>query len=407
MAAPLEGITVLDWTQWQMGPWAAAMLGDLGAEVIHIENRDTGDHGRELKFAGMLELPENRAAYFEVNNRGKKSIAIDLMKKEGKEALYRMVKKADVFLHNFRQGVPEKLGMDYETLSGHNPLLIYAAASGYGPNGPESREPAFDLVGLARSGIMTAMGGPDTPPQSIAGAIADQMGGIMTAYGILAAIIARERLGVGQKVDVSHLGSMMTLLGMAIGISLYHQQDLTSIFKVNREEVRNPLWNYYPCADGTWIMLGMLQPDRKWTAFCKGLGIEHLEKDPKFENAVKRMDNAAELIAIMDKIFLTKTASQWVQALKAAGDIICTPVQGIYDLQNDPQVIANNYILDADHEIFGPVKVLGLPMHLSKTPGSVTCEAPAFGQHTEEVLMDLAGYAWEEIAALKEKGVII
>jgi CoA:oxalate CoA-transferase len=407
MTAPLEGITVLDWTQWQMGPWAAAMLADLGADVIHIENRHTGDHGRELKFAGMLELPEDRAAYFEVNNRGKRSIAIDLVKKEGKEALYRMVKNTDVFLHNFRQGVPEKLGLDYETLNRCNPLLIYAAASGYGPNGPESNEPAFDLVGLARSGIMFAMGGPDTPPQSIAGAIADQMGGIMTAYGILAAIIARERQGVGQKIDVSHLGSMMTLLGLGIGISLYHQQDLTPIFKVNREEVRNPLWNYYPCADGTWLMLGMLQPDRKWAAFCKGMGIEHLEKDPKFEDAVKRMGNAAELIALLDKLFLSKTASAWVKTLKDAGDIICTPVQSINDLPTDPQVIANNYILDADHDVFGPVKVLGLPVQLSKTPGAVKCEAPAFGQHTEEVLMDLGGYTWEEIAVLKEKEVII
>ncbi len=407
MTAPLEGIIVLDWTQWQMGPLAAAMLADLGATVIHIESKATGDHGRELKFAGLLELPEERAAYFEVNNRGKKSIAIDLMKKEGREALYRMVKNADIFLHNFRQGVPEKLGLDYETLNRHNPRLIYAAASGYGPKGPESREPAFDLVGLARSGIMMMMGGADTPPQSIAGAIADQMGGIMTAYGILTAIIARERLGVGQKVDVSHLGSMMALQGLAIGISLYHKKNLTEVWKVDRKKVRNPLWNHYPCKDGTWIMLGMLQPDRKWTAFCKGMGIEHLEKDPKYENAEKRVENSAELIALLDDLFSKKTASEWVKILKDAGDIICTPVQSIYDLENDPQVLANDYILNTRHDIFGPVKVLGMPVHLSKTPGKVKCEAPSFGQNTEEVLMDLGGYSWEEIEELKNKDVII
>lgn len=195
MAAPLDGIIVLDWTQWQMGPVAAAMLADLGAFVIHIENRATGDHGRNLKFPGIDELPEGKAAYFETNNRGKKSIAIDLIKEEGKEIIYRLVKKSDVFLHNFRQGVPEDLKLDYETLSQYNPKIIYAASSGFGPNGPEAKEPAFDLLGIARSGIMTMLGGPDTPPLSIAGAIADQMGAVMTAYGILAAIVARERFG--------------------------------------------------------------------------------------------------------------------------------------------------------------------------------------------------------------------
>jgi CoA:oxalate CoA-transferase len=407
MTAPLEGITVLDWTQWQMGPWATAMLADLGARVIHIENKETGDGGRYLKFPGVPELPEERSAYFEVNNRGKEGIALDLMKKEGRAVLYRLVEKADVFVHNFRQGVPEKLELDYETLKAYNPKLIYAAASGYGPSGPESMEPAFDMIGLARCGIMTMLGGNDTPPLTIGGAIADQMGGIMTAYGILAAIVARERLGMGQQVDVSHLGSMMTLQGLTLGMQLHHKQDLTGYFKTDREKARNALWNHYPCKDGTWIMLGMLVPDEKWPVVCKALGIAHLEKDPKFESIETRMANAAELVAVMDEIFLTKTAREWTKILKDTGDVICTPVQRTPDLENDPQVKANDYIVDVPHEVFGPSKALGLAVQLSETPGEVTCEAPALGQNTEEVLMDLGGLSWEEIEALKEKDVIL
>ena len=199
MAGPLEGIRILDWTQWQQGPVATAMLADLGAEVIHIELPVAGDGGRGLKLVGKPEQLQGRTAYFECNNRGKRSITLDLAKEKGQKVLYRLVKNSDVFVHNFRQGMPERLGLDYETLCQYNPKLIYAAASGFGPKGPDAKEPAFDYIGLARSGIMTMMGEADMPPLLIQLGIADQMGAIMTAYGVLAAIIARERLGVGQQ----------------------------------------------------------------------------------------------------------------------------------------------------------------------------------------------------------------
>lgn len=409
MTAPLEGITILDWTQWQMGPWASTMLADLGARVIHIENKATGDGGRYLSPPGVPGMPDGRTAYFEINNRGKESIALDLILKEGQEIIYRLVKNADVFLHNFRQGVPEKLQLDYNTLVEYNPKLIFAAASGYGPEGPEATEPAYDIIGQARSGIMTMVGDPDseTPPMIVGGAIADQMGAIMTAYGILAAIVARERLGLGQQVDVSHLGSMMTLQGLAIGTQLYHRRDLSFWTKMGREKARNPLWNYYPCKDETWIAVGNLQPEKKWPILCNALDITHLEKDPKFDSIESRMENAAELVSILDDIFITKTARDWIKVLRATGDIICTPVQSTMDLENDPQVTANEYIIDAHHDVFGPTKVLGLPIRLSRTPGEIKCVAPTFGQNTEEVLMDLGGYSWEEIEAFKEKNVII
>ncbi len=405
MATPLEGIRILDWTQWQMGTVATSMLADLGAEVIHIEDKNLGDAGRGLSRVrgASIELANGRNAYFEYNNHNKKGIAVDLKKPEGKEMIYRLVKNSDVFVHNFRQGVPERLGLGYETLCQHNAKLIYAALSGYGPNGPEAKEPAFDYLGLARSGIMTAVGEPDSPPSSFYGGMADQMGAIMAAYGVLAALMARERHDVGQKIDISHLGSMMMLQGLGLAFMNFSGIKET---RSERKKVANPLWNHYLCKDQKWLVLGMLQPDRQWPAVCQALNIEHLEKDPKFENQDVRRDNCEELIAIMDQVFITKTSKDWMKLLKEAGDVICTPVQEIPDLLEDPQTWANDYFIKYDHKDLGEITGMGLPVQFSQTPGEVRLEAPHFGEHTEMVLLEVGGYTWEEIAALKEKEVI-
>jgi len=404
MAKPLDGIRVLDWTQYQQGTVATAMLADLGAEVIHIEDRILGDPGRGVRSgAGPYVLPEGKSAYFETFNRGKKSIAIDVAREKGKQIIYRLVKNSDVFVHNFRQGVPEKLRLDYETLRQHNPKLIYAASSGFGPKGPEAKEPAFDTLGIARSGIMTMVGEPDMPPLQIWLGIADQAGAIFTAYGVVVALLVRERLGIGQKVDASLLGSMVFLEGFNVGLGLYLGQEIA---RPSRKKALNPLFNYYPCKDNKWIMLAMPQSDRYWPTVCKALGIEHLEADPRFENMEKRQENCEQLIAIIDEIFLTKSPSEWMSILKAAGDTICTPVQSVPDLVNDPQVLANDYIIDCNHEVLGPAKVVGIPIQFSETPGAVKCEAPEFGQHTEEVLIEIGGYNWEDITRLREEGVI-
>ena len=405
MATPLEGIRILDWTQWQMGTVATALLADLGAEVIHIEDKKLGDAGRGLsKARGIsLDLGYGRNAYFEYNNHGKKGIAVDLKKDEGKEMIYRLAKNSDVFVHNFRQGVPERLGLGYDILSRHNPKLIYAALSGYGPNGPEAKEPAFDYLGLARSGIMTAVGEPDAPPASFTGGIADQMGAIMAAYGVLAAIVARERHGQGQKIDVSHLGSMMTLQGLTLAILNFTGKFME---REERTKVGNPMWNHYLCSDGRWLVLGMLQPDRQWPALCKAMGIEHLEKDPKFESMEARTENSEEIIAVMDKIFVTRSSREWMKLLKEAGDVICTPVQEVSDLLDDPQTWANDYLIKYDHRDLGSITGTGVPIQFSKTPGKVRLEAPQFGEHTDLVLVEVAGYTREEIAELKDKDVI-
>jgi crotonobetainyl-CoA:carnitine CoA-transferase CaiB-like acyl-CoA transferase len=409
MAGVLDGIRIIDWTQWQMGTAATVMMAELGAEVIHVESRLTGDNGRYLKTSIKTDLPGGRNAYFETNNRGKKSLTLDLSKSEGKSILYKLIENSDVFVHNFRQGVPEKLQMDYETLVKHNPKIIYVSASGYGPRGPESIEPAFDMVGLARSGISSLISTEDNPNLPFHGGIADQVGAIMVAYGILAALLARERFGIGQKVDVSHLGSMMALLGLNIGMGLLSMPEVPpnqTAVRITRKNTPNPLWNYYKCKDGRWLCLGMLQPDVKWSVVCKALGIEHLEKDPRYLNQDVRRENCSSLISVMDDIFIMKTADEWMKHLKETGDIICTPVQTLLDLRKDPQVLANNYLVELEHATLGKVKVRNCPIEMSQTPATIKAEAPELGQHTEEILNEICGYSWEEIGKLRDKEII-
>jgi crotonobetainyl-CoA:carnitine CoA-transferase CaiB-like acyl-CoA transferase len=403
MPMPLDGIRVIDWTIWQQGPVCSAMLGDLGADVIKIEERVGGDPGRGMAKLSGIDLADRPNFYFEANNRNKRGITLDLKKPEAREIVYQLAAKSDVFVQNFRKGVAGRLGLDYATLKGHNPKLIYATATGYGPDGPESGDPSFDQLGLARSGIMLAAGEPDMPPLAIAGGIADQMGAIMLAYGVLAALLARERFGVGQEVDASHLGSMMQLQGLSVAARLMWG---FAIPRMPRKYQANPLWNHYQCQDARWICLGMLQPDRYWADFCRVLGRPELATDERFDNLRVRAANAGAAIEILDAVFATKPLAEWMRILRAGGDFIFCQVNAVDDLPNDPQVQANHYVADFDHPRFGATQVMGLPVRLRETPGSIRRPAPEFGEHTEDVLIELLGYSWEQITALKEREVI-
>ncbi|MDO8472405.1 MAG: CoA transferase [Dehalococcoidia bacterium] len=405
MAGPLTGIRILDWTIWQQGPLATAMLGDLGAEVIKIEDRRAGDPGRGVKekLHGTTAEEAGRNFFFETNNRNKRSIAVDLSRPKGKELVYRLVQKSDVFVQNFRMGVAARLGMDYQTLSIHNPLLIYAGASGWGLNGPDAALPSFDIVVQARSGFMHAGTEPGAPHR-IRGAMADQMSAVMLAYAILAALMGRERLGVGQEIHVSQLSSMLTLQGLLVNQLLITGEEQP---QNPRTAFSNPLSNVYECNDKRWIALALLQGDRYWHDFCEAVGITHLEKNPKFENQKKRDENRTELISILDKLFATKNREEWLSILRQYKDLVIGPVNSVTEAVNDPQVAANNYVTNFNHPVWGPTKMLNVPISFSKTPVGMTREAPEFGQHTEEILLDVCGYKWEEIALLKEDGAIV
>ncbi len=400
---PLDGILVVDWTIWQQGPVASSMLGDLGADVIKVEERVGGDPGRGMLRSAGLDLTDRPNFYFEANNRNKKSIAVDLKTPEGLEIVRRLADRADVFVQNFRKGVAERLGLGAAELCARNPRLIYASATGYGPEGPESAEPSFDYLGLARSGIMLACGEPDDEPLAIAGGVADQMGAVMLAYGILAALLARAKTGRGQAVDVSHLGSMAWLQGLGLAARTMLGR---AIPRQSRRCAMNPLWNHYRCADGQWLALGMLQGDRYWPALCTVLGIPEAATDERFATQQQRMFNATDCVALLDRVFATRPRAEWLDRLRRGGDFIVTIVNAVDDLPDDPQVQANGYVTTFDHPTFGPTQVVGCPVRLSDTPAQLRLPAPEFGQHTEEVMTGLLGYTWDDIAALKERQVI-
>jgi len=400
MDAPLKGIRVIDWTIWQQGPVATAMLADMGAEVIKIEEREKGDPGRGVFAIGGAEATRN--FYFEANNRHKQSLTLDLGKPGAREIVYKLVAKSDVFVQNFRKGVADRLGLGYKDLSAHNPKLVYASSSGYGPFGPDSGEPSFDYLAQARSGIMYTGPADIKDPIYLTGGIADQMGAIMLAYGVTMALVARERYGVGQEVNASHLGSMIALQGLNVASRTF----LGHEFKRNaREESFNPLWNHYKCADEKWICLGMIQ-DRYWKDFCNAVGIQELIDDPRFNNMRARGKNRRELIEILDKVFATKPRDEWMHVLKHGGDFIYTVVNSINDLPTDPQVLANEYVVDYDHPELGKMQVVGVPVILSQTPGNPRGRAPELGENTEMILTEMLGYSWDDVAKFREAGII-
>jgi crotonobetainyl-CoA:carnitine CoA-transferase CaiB-like acyl-CoA transferase len=403
MPMPLDGIRVIDWTIWQQGPVASLMLADLGADVIKVEERVGGDPGRGVLRAQGLDLRDRPNFYFEANNRNKRSIALDLKKPEGAEIVRRLADGADVFVQNFRKGVAARLGLDAGTLRARNPRLVYASATGYGPEGPESGAPSFDYLGLARSGIMYSAGEPDDEPLAIAGGIADQMGAVMLAYGVVVALFARERSGRGQEVDASHLGSMAWLQGLGLSARLMLGRALP---RQSRKYATNPLWNHYRCADDQWLALSMLQPDRYWTQLCRVLEIPEVADDSRFATMLDRMANASDCVRILDDVFARRPRAEWLRRLADGGDFIFSVVNSVDDLPDDPQMNANGYVVNFEHPAFGRTRVVGVPVRLSETPGEIRLAAPEFGQHTEEILTGQLGYSWEDVARLREEEII-
>ncbi|HXM89607.1 MAG TPA: CoA transferase [Candidatus Acidoferrum sp.] len=404
MSGPLDGIRIIDWTIWQQGPVATQMLADLGAEVIKIEERERGDPGRGIMaVAGSATVKSGRNYYFEANNKHKKSVALNLKQPEAREIVHRLAARSDVFVQNFRKGVAHRLGLGYADLAAHNPRLIYASASGYGPEGPDSGEPSFDYLGQARSGIMNAIGSGSTAPTYVYGGIADQMGAIMLAYGVLAALFARERTNLGQEVDASHLGSMMALQGLNVVARTIMGKEFP---RNTRANAYNPLWNHYRCADDKWISLAMLQPDRYWKDFCEVIGKPELIEDPRFADVKIRGKNSAAAVAILDEVFATRPRDEWMRVLKGRGDFIYTIVNSVTDLPDDPQVRANDYVVDYDHPALGNLTLLGMPVKLSATPGEPRGHAPELGEHTELLLTETLGYSWDDVARLRDANVI-
>jgi crotonobetainyl-CoA:carnitine CoA-transferase CaiB-like acyl-CoA transferase len=406
MTGPLSGFRIINWSQFTPSS-AGYFLGDLGADVVKIEHPVQGDayRGMGTMYGDAMNFAEGRHAGFEAVNRSQRSMTLDLKHEMGREILYKLVRQADAFITNYTDEIAAKLQANYESLSRINPRLVYAASSSYGPSGAWASRRGFDQTAQAYSGLMQAMGERDLrEPVQAVGGIADQMGATILATGILAALLARERTGRGQKINTSLLGSALHLQAIGVTVASLRGKGWT---QHARKRTKNPLTNHYRCADGKWILFSEIQADRFWPEFCRALGLDHLIDDPKFATAIGgRRDHAEELIDILDSTLGSRPRDEWIRHFdELRAPFSYAPVNDYSDVVNDQQVLDNDYVIEFDHPAAGQVKLAGYPIRFSDTPAKIAREAPEFGQHTEEVLQEL-GLSWEEIASLRDEGVV-
>jgi crotonobetainyl-CoA:carnitine CoA-transferase CaiB-like acyl-CoA transferase len=403
MAKPLDGIKVIEIGQEIQGPFAGLFLADMGADVVKIENKETGDLSRWM-LAALIGGPNVKNAtvshYFIAMNRGKRSITADLKKPEAIEVVRRMIKSYDVLLTNYRPGVLDRLGIGFEDARKINPRIVYAQGSSWGPRGPWVTRPSRDTLAQAASGIMAKNGLPTDPPLPTAIFVADHSGAMSLASGILAALFARERTGVGQKVDASIYGTMIAMQGMEI--------DYTSITGQEPEragrghQFLHGVWGAFPTRDGHICIAGV--DDKRWPAFCKIMGIERLQNDPEFGDNVVRNFHGDKIAAVLDKIFPNKSSKEWLKELNDA-DILATEVVDYRAMLASEQARVNGYLQELDHPVAGKVLVSGCSVSINGEVERQARPAPEHGQHCEEVLLEL-GYSWEQIGALRDSGAI-
>lgn len=402
MAKALEGIRVLDLTQWLQGPVCAQYLADFGADVIHIERPVTGDGARGVRSIKALPVGDWNQ-YFLVINRNKKSMAIDLKKEAGQKLFYKLVEKADVFLSNFQVEILKAWGLTWEKLSEINPRLVYATNTGYG-HALEINRPSYDINVQALTGIMTRQGEPGEPPIYLGMGSGDTYGGIMSALGIMLALHHRRKTGKGQFIDASLYGAQLFMGAPTLQPFLASKSPLYSD-QQSRADAGNPLWNRYPAAD-KWVFLCQENTDENWRKLCGSFDRDELADDPRFATADRRRENNSQLIAAIDGIVRKRSAQEWMDTWTPLG-IVASPIQNLKDVSEDPQAWENDYFLKIHcDEVDREVEIRGLPIGLSKTPGSVESLGPELGQDTELILLDTLGCSWDEIQELKAEGAL-
>jgi crotonobetainyl-CoA:carnitine CoA-transferase CaiB-like acyl-CoA transferase len=397
MSKPLEGYKVIEIAQEIQGPFAGQTLAQLGASVVKVEHPASGDLSRWM-FTSLIGGPEVNnpqvSFYFIAMNQGKRSITLDLKKPAAVDVVRKMAASYDVLITNYRPGVLDRLGLGYEDLLRLNPRLVYAQGSSWGPKGPWVRRPSRDTLAQAASGLMAKTGTADDPPLPAGIMAADHSGALSLAAGIFLALLARERTGKGQKVDVSIYGTLLAMQGFEINYTSLSGREPG---RAGRSHAfLQGVWGAFRTADGYLCLAGV--DDGRWPRFCRILGIEHLEKAPGFDN-IGRNVHGERVREELDKIFPTRTTAQWLADLNAA-DILVTEVADYQSVINSEQARANGYIRDLEHPTAGTVRIAGNPIIINEEIEAAAAMPPELGQHTEEVLLEL-GYSWEEIDKLR------
>ena len=391
--APLDGITVLDLTRVLSGPYCTMLLADMGARVIKVEQPGKGDDTR----AWGPPFLEGESAYFLSINRNKESVTLDFKHPDGRALLNRLIAKADVLVENFRPGTLTRLGLDFETLSRNHSRLVYCSISGFGHTGPRSKQPGYDAIMQAEGGLMSITGMPDGPPVRLGVAIVDIVSGMFAAYGVAMALLARERSGKGQEIDLAMLDATVALLTYQAGN--YFASGKVPARLGNRHPSIVP-YETFTASDGEFVLA--VGNDEQWRTFCAVAG---LPEDDRFVTNRQRVSSYDSLRPFVANRLRERPRQHWIDALTKAG-LPCGSVRNFDELFADPQLDAREMIAMVEHATIGPLKALGVPVKLSDTPGAVRTPPPALGQHTNAVLRHDLGLSADAIADLRRQQVI-
>lgn len=399
MPGPLSDITILDLTWVLSGPYASMVLCDLGAEVVKVERPPWGDVARTTG-----PHVNGESAYFFSINRGKKSVAVDLQRPEGKELFLRLVEKVDVVMENFTPGTMDGLGLGYETLRRRNPRLIYAATSGFGQTGPDRLRPALDIVVQGMGGVMSITGEPGGRPVRPGLSLGDIAAGLFTAIGVLAALHERERSGQGQFVDVSMLDCQIAILENAI-VRYFATGQIPGPLGT-RHPSATP-FQAFPTKDGYIVLALAWGVENQWELFCATIGRPELIGDERFETSALRTKNHAILEPILNEALAQRTTAEWIEEFDRIG-LPCGMLNNIAQAVAQPQVRARDMLVELRHpRMSRPLTVPNTPVKLSRTPGGVKGLPPDVGEHTEEVLTGWLGLSEEEVRRLEALGVVV
>jgi len=393
-AGALEGVRVLELTHAWAGPYCGMMLGDMGAEVIKIENPRQKTEAR-----GGYPYVGGESVLFMMLHRNKKSVTLDLKKPEGKKIFLDLVRTADIVVQNFRPGLMKKLGLSYDVLKKINPALVYASLSGYGNTGPKKDFPGVNMIALAESGLAATSIIKDRPPVPFGYALCDVVASMWASHGILSAYIRRLKTGKGQEVDASLVEAGISLMVSPVAQHFHVKGDWVA--QTGRNDSNAPS-GFFMCSDGSYLTVFASYP-ALWDRFVETMNLQHLATDPRFSTRDARTLNADALHEIIAKIYKSKPVDYWVELLVKAG-IPASPVNTVARMVADPQVVAREMIIEQEHPTAGKITVVGVPVKLSETPGGVHTRAPLLGEHTAEVVGAL-GYR-DQLDKLKQEGVV-